>query len=585
LLVVAGRWGVMMDEQARRLLDAVGSVLGELDVEIVIDRVLESARELTGARYVALGVLDCTRRELERFITRGIEEHTRAELGALPQGRGVLGELILDPVPLRLAEVGQHPHSYGFPVGHPPMHSFLGVPILIGGVPFGSLYLTEKAGGAPFTDADEESATTLARFAAVAIDHARRYTGAAARRDELARSVAALQATTEIARAVGGETDLEHILELVAKRGRALVGARTVLIELVSGNELVVAAVAGDRPAGLIAERMVLAGSVASAALRTRTTQRLEAEVNRARFYQYGVGRHGVSADTGMVVPLIFHNEAYGVLVVVDRLNDGPEFTVEDQRLLEAFAMSAATAVATARTVASELRRQRLAAAEGERGRWARELHDETLQSLAALRVALSTAHRIGGVQVLGDAVCQAIEDLDDGIANLRSLVTDLRPVILDDLGLHAAIEALCERASHRGLEIDRSIELAYEQGREPMRHTPELEIAAYRIVQEALTNATKHGHAKRAVIELVETEATVELTVGDDGDGFDPAASTTGFGLLGMRERVELLAGAIQIESSPGNGTTLTATLPVQHRPGESAAETHHALRPTGTP
>ena len=573
-----------MDEQARGVLDAAGSVLGELDLEIVIDRVLESARELTGARYAALGVLDCTRTELERFITVGVDKHARAEIGVLPRGRGVLGELILDPVPLRLADVGQHPHSYGFPLGHPPMHSFLGVPILIGGVPFGSLYLTEKAGGGQFTDADEESVTTLARFAGVAIDHARRYTGAAARGDELARSVAALQATTEIARDVGGETDLELILELVAKRGRALVGARTVLIELVSGNELVVAAVAGDRPAGLIGERMVLADTVASAALRTRATQRLEAEVNRARFYQHGVGKHGVSAHTGMVVPLIFQNEAYGVLVVVDRLHDGPAFTAEDQGLLEAFAMSAATAVATARMVASELRRQRLAAAEGERGRWGRELHDETLQSLAALRVALSKAHRIGGVQVLGDAVVQAIEDLDDGISNLRSLVTDLRPVTLDDLGLAAAIEALCERASHHGLEIDRSIELAYEQGREPTRHTPELETAAYRIVQEALTNATKHGHAKRAVIELLETEATVELTVRDDGDGFDPAASTTGFGLLGMRERVELLAGAIQVESSPGNGTTLTASLPVQRRSGQAATSTPHPLRRTGT-
>jgi signal transduction histidine kinase len=147
-----------------------------------------------------------------------------------------------------------------------------------------------------------------------------------------------------------------------------------------------------------------------------------------------------------------------------------------------------------------------------------------------------------------------------------------------------AAIEALCERASDHGLEIDRSIELAYEQGREPARHTPELETAAYRIIQEALTNATKHGQAKRAVIELLETDATVELTVRDDGHGFDPAASTTGFGLRGMSERVELLAGAIHVESSPGHGTTLTASFPVQRRSGEAAAATQHPPRRTGT-
>jgi signal transduction histidine kinase len=285
-----------------------------------------------------------------------------------------------------------------------------------------------------------------------------------------------------------------------------------------------------------------------------------------------------------MVVPLIFHDEAYGVLIVVDRLHDGPEFTAEDQGLLEAFAVSAATAVATARTVASELHRQRLAAAEGERGRWARELHDETLQSLAALRVALAMAHRSGGVQVLDDAVGQAIEDLDDGISNLRSLVTDLRPVALDDLGLAAAIEVLCDRASRHGLEIDRSIELAYEQGREPTRHTSELETAIYRSIQEALTNASKHGQAKRAVVETRETATTVELTVRDDGHGFDPAISTTGFGLLGMRERVELLAGAIQVESSLGKGTKVTASFPVRRRAAEAAAATQHPLRRTGT-
>ena len=170
---------------------------------------------------------------------------------------------------------------------------------------------------------------------------------------------------------------------------------------------------------------------------------------------------------------------------------------------MEAFATSAATAVATARAAASELQRQRLAAAEAERGRWARELHDETLQSLAGLRFSLSTASRKGDPEALEQAVGDAIEHLDDGIANLRALVTDLRPAALDQLGLEAALAALCERASRHGLQIDSSIELAYEQGRQPTRHTPELETAIYRIIQEALTNASKHGHATRAVIEI----------------------------------------------------------------------------------
>ena len=566
------------------MLEIAGSVLGELDLDIVVDRVLWSARELTGAQYAALGVLSESRMELDRFITVGIDEEVRAVIGALPRGRGVLGELIRNPVALRLAEVGEHPRSYGFPLGHPPMHSFLGVPVLVNEVPFGSLYLTEKAGGGQFTDEDEESATALAQFAGLAIDHARRYTGATARGEELARNVAALQATTEITHAVAGATDVDVILGLVAKRGRALVSARALLIEIVSGAELVVAAAAGERPDGLIGQRIALADTVASAALRTRSTHRLEVELNRARFDQHGLGRRGVSADAGLVVPLIFHNQTYGVLIALDRLHDGPKFTAEDQALLEAFATSAATAVATAQTAASELQRQRLAAAEAERGRWARELHDETLQSLAGLRLSLSTARRKGGVDVLAQAVSQAIDDLEDGIANLRTLVTDLRPAALDQLGLAAALDALCERAGRGGLEIDSSIELAYEQGLEATRHTPELETALYRIIQEALTNASKHGHATRAVIEIEENAAAVELRVRDDGDGFDPAHRTSGFGLLGIRERVQLLHGTVRITSSPGDGTSIEASFPVQRRAAVSAAAEPHPIRSTGT-
>jgi signal transduction histidine kinase len=572
-----------MEEQARSLLDVAGSVLGDLDLDVVIDQVLEAARELTGARYAALGVLSASRLELDRFITVGIDEDARRKIGALPRGRGVLGELIRNPVALRLSDVGTHPRSYGLPLGHPPMQTFLGVPVLAGGVPFGSLYLTEKTGGGEFTEADEESAMTLARFAGVAIDHARRYTDAAARGEELARTVAELRATTEITRAVAGMTDLEAILELVAKRGRALVSARALFIELVNDNGLVVAAAAGERPAGVIGEQVALADTVASAALRTGTTQRLDDELNRVRFDQHGLGRLGVSAEAGMVVPLVFHNQAYGVLIALDRLQEGPAFNAEDQELLEAFATSAASAVSTARTAASELHSQRLAAAEGERGRWARELHDETLQSLAGVQISLSAARRPGGSRLLEGAVGQAVEDLKETISNLRSLVTDLRPAALDHLGLGAAIEALCERAGRHGLQIDSALDLAYEQGREPTRHAPELETAIYRIIQEALTNATKHGHAKRAVIETSESLTTVDLIVRDDGDGFDPDASTAGFGLLGMRERVGLLNGSVLVESSPGAGTTVTASFPPQRRPAHVTAATH-PLRRTGT-
>lgn len=557
----------MIDRTTQGILEIARSVLAELDLEEVLDRVLESARDLTEARYAALGVLNESRTELSRFLTRGIDETAHAAIGALPRGRGVLGALISDPAPLRLQDVGRHPRSYGFPAGHPPMHTFLGVPILVGGMPFGNLYLTEKAGGAQFSDVDEEAVAVLAEFAGVAIDHARRYTGASERRDELERTVAALEATTQIARAVGGETDLEVILELVAKRGRALVSARALLIELKQRSELVVAAGAGELPAGLVGQSVALADTVASHAMRTGRTQRLEDELNRARFDEHGLGRLGLQAAGGLAVPLVFRGSTYGVLLALDRLHDGPAFSSEDQRLLEAFAASAASAVATAQSIASEHSRQRLAAAESERKRWARELHDETLQSLSALRIGLSSAGRSERPDALPQAVVQAVGQLEEAIANLRALITDLRPAALDELGVQAALEGLAERSLRHGLDVDMSIELADERDIQASRHPPEVETAIYRIVQEALTNASKHGAAKRAVVEISEQDATVHLSVRDDGAGFDPDAETDGFGLLGMRERVELLGGRLLLDSTPGNGTTITASIPVQQR------------------
>ena len=557
-----------MNDASRGILDVAKSVLSELDLDVVLDRVLAAAREMTGARYAALGVLAESRTELARFIATGIDEQARAEIGALPRGRGVLGELIANPTSLRVAEVGEHPRSYGFPQGHPPMHTFLGVPILIGDTPYGNLYLTEKQGGQQFTEADEQAVITLAELAGLAIDHARRYTGASERRDELERTVATLDATTQISRAVGGETNLNVILELVAKRGRALVNARMLVIELLQQGSLTVAAGAGELPAGLIGRQVPKGASASSTALRTHHAQRLEEPLTRARFEEHGLGTLGVHASGGLIVPLIFQNHAHGVLVAVDRLYGGPRFSAEDQRLLEAFAASAATAVATAQSVAAERQSQRLAAAEGERQRWARELHDDTLQSLSALRVGLSTAKRSNRPEALDQAVTNAIEQIEEGITNLRALITDLRPASLDELGAAAAIHALAERTMRHGIDVDVSIELAYEHGSGQPRHTPELETAMYRIVQEALTNATKHGNAKRAVVEIHEHDGEIRVSVRDDGCGFDPGHDTDGFGLLGMRERAQLLAGTLRIASAPGEGTIVTASFPSQRLP-----------------
>jgi signal transduction histidine kinase len=555
-----------MDQPTRAALDVARNVLAELDVELVLKRVLESARSLTGATYAALGVLDGSQTQLGRFLTVGVDEPTRRLIGPLPTGRGVLGELIRHPTPLRLADLGRHPHSYGFPVGHPPMKTFLGVPVLVAGQAFGNLYLTEKQGELEFSEEDLEAASLLAEFAGVAIDHARRYSGVEARRTELEHTVSALDATIQIARALGGETDLGAILELVAKRGRALVSARALVIELRRGEELELAAGAGELPADLVGRRVDLKDTVASTALRARRSQHLSDAQNRARFEQHGLGNLGLQAKEGLVVPMMFRDHAYGVLVAVDQLETGT-FSPEEQRLLEAFAASAATAVATAQSAADERRLQRLGAAEAERSRWARELHDDTLQGLGVLRLTLAAAQRDGRPEAIAAAVGQALEQLGTDISSLRALITDLRPAALDQLGIEAAVLALIDRVKSLGLDIDVSVDMAYEQGRASTRYISELETAVYRIVQEALTNATKHGRAKRAVVEIHEDERSVRVVVRDDGHGFDPIQDSSGFGLPGMRERAELLGGTLSIESAAGQGTTVSALLPVRRR------------------
>ena len=557
---------------ALEVLELAPEILSDLDLDEVLTRVLEAARKISGATYAALGVLDESRAELERFITVGVDEETRRRIGELPRGRGVLGELIEHPVPLRLAAVGSHPHSYGLPPEHPKMETFLGVPVTVGSRPFGNLYLTEKRDGEQFTEQDEQTVVLLAKLAGVAIDHARRYSGLDARHTELRHTADALDASLQIARALGGQTDLEAVLTLVAKRGRALVSARALVIEHEQDGKMVIVAGAGELPTGLIGQCVDLEDSLASAALRTGTTLRLEDDANMARFERHGLGHVGVRASAGLVVPLVFRGEAHGVLIAVDRVRDGPSFTREDQRLLEAFTASAATAVATAETVEAERRRQCLAATEQERARWARELHDETLQSLASLRLGLAVQLRDADPTPITNAVREAVAQLELEIGNLRSLITDLRPAVLDDLGAEEAINDLAERARSRGLEVDLSIDLAYEQGRRPERHVDELETGIYRIVQEALTNAVKHGAARQVVVEIEENQTTVRVTVRDDGNGFDATAKTNGFGLIGMHERAELMGGTLEIETAPGQGTMVRAVLPARQRHAQIA-------------
>jgi signal transduction histidine kinase len=546
-------------DRLSRLLDAGRGLMSELQIESVLDRLLEIARELTGARFAALGVLDADRVELARFITRGVDDVTHRAIGDLPRGRGILGVLIREPTPLRLDDVMSDPRSYGFPVNHPPMHSFLGVPVVIRGEAWGNLYLTEKEGGGQFDEADEAAVMVLADWAAIAIENARLYSSLETRSSELERAVRGFEATAAIAQALGTETDLDRVLELVVKRARALVEARSVLVLLRDEDDLVLAAAAGQVTQGAGDRRIPVAGSTTGEVLETERPRRIDDVELQLRIPAERLGV--LDASVALLVPLVYRGRALGVLAAFDRLSGEHGFSSDDEHVMRTFAANAATAVATARTVEAQRLRHSLQAAEAERRRWARELHDETLQALGGLNVLLKSAARSSDPEVLRGAIGDATEHVTREIDNLRAIITELRPAALDELGLAPALSTLVQRvATASGLEIATAIEV-------DRRLAEEQETVAYRVVQEALSNVVKHAEATHVDVSVRSDNGELHIEVADDGRGFDPAAPRSGFGLVGMRERIDLAGGRLAI-ASDGPGTRVEVVLPAQARP-----------------
>jgi signal transduction histidine kinase len=560
--VVAHDRPLLTEEQLVRLLEVGRALVSELDLEAVLEQVLLTARELTGARYAALGILDEDKRELERFLTIGIDDETRRMIGPLPRGHGVLGELIRTPQPLRLPDVTEHPRSYGFPLGHPSMTTFLGVPVTVRGEAFGNLYLTDKAGGEEFTEGDEQLVVVLSEWAAVAIDNARLYEHVERRRLELERVVRGLEATAAISRAVGFETELDRVLELIVKRGRAMSEARSFIVLLQHDDLLRVEACAGEIVHDVVGTTIPVEGSLAGAVATTGTGQHVPDLGARVG---HGLDAIAPGARSVVVVPLGFRGRARGVLIALDRMRDELPFDVEDEHLLASFAASAAIAIATAQSVEAERLRHSMRASEEERARWARELHDETLQELGALKVMLDAARQTQSAERMAAAIETSVGQIELSIRNLQALITELRPAALDQIGLTPALEALVKRVSATsGLAIDSELTLDAGQG----RLDAEVERTVYRLVQESLTNVIKHAGAAHVRVEVGESGGLIGLSIADDGEGFDQAQVNAGFGLVGMQDRVALVGGKVSIESAPGEGTTVCAEVPAKRLP-----------------
>ncbi len=369
---------------------------------------------------------------------------------------------------------------------------------------------------------------------------------------DLARSVGRLEAFAEIARAVGGETDLERVLSLILAHGREIVSARTLVIYLPDGGEL--AAVSGSAKRSESQPRLPLDGSLAGQVLLTGHPRRVGANADPSQLRQLAP-----DATEAILVPLVFRGEPLGVLAGINHAGEDA-FDDEDEQLLMSVAASAATAVATARSVAAARLRLSLEAADQARGRWARELHDETLQGLTGVRMVLSAGLARDDPSALRRAADTADAHLGDEVRKLRDLIAELRPAALDDLGLGPAIESLAKRqAAIGGFVVD--VEVDLESGRRLARDT---ETAIYRIVQEALSNAVKHARADGVTLRVGEHDDRVEVVVEDDGRGFDPAGVRAGFGLTGMRERALLAGGRLNVASADGGPTCVTAVLPL---------------------
>ncbi len=509
---------------------------GSLDE--ILTGLVESARHVLRARYAALGVLAKDGRSLERFITSGVTADERRDIGPEPTGRGILGLLISDPRPVRIDDLAADPRACGMPPRHPPMTTFLGVPVQHGGEVFGNLYLTDKQGPGGFSETDERIALTLAAQAAVAITNQRRLTAESRARGQL-------ESVHEVAGALLATVELGELLPLIVRRAQSLCGA-TVAVGL-GDHALSFPVAVGDESVHLGGLSTPTAPDACAAELR-RLLPGTDVDV-----HPLGVegGRRGVLAavsrapidDAARYTLSLFARQATVALANAEAYEAERRRLGESARLQAAEARAAFTAEAMQRAIDAQ---------EAERARIARELHDEAGQSLTALALALRMLD--GHVDDTGRERLAELRHMVNGISgSLRTLATELRPSGLREHGLASAIERQAARATEAsGIEIDTVVSGEFGDLPDPVQ------VALLRMVQEAITNVVRHSRARRASVLVSRRHEHLRAVVEDDGQGFDPAAPTDRLGLAGIRERVGLLGGELRIESSPGEGTAV---------------------------
>jgi signal transduction histidine kinase len=548
-------------ERLRLLLDAVVVIAADLDLDSVLARIVEVASRLAGAKYAALGVLGAgPERRLRAFVTHGLTTHQHTTIGDLPRGHGLLGLIIDRPEPLRLHDLTADPKSYGFPPHHPPMHSFLGVPIRIRDKVFGNLYLTEKVGEDDFTEQDEAIVVALAAAAGVVIENARLY-------EEAARRERWLAATAEITGLLLASRSRDDALRTVADRAREIARADLGCVVLRhSDTELELQIVSGLPPTAVVDELLPMDRTLAGLVISTGEPLVVDDVASDDRLAEDLVERQGwPMMGPAIVVPLRTSSGIQGALTLAWSREKLRNFHEVDVRLPQGFAEQAALALEVDQ---ARVDQGRLAVFE-DRDRIGRDLHDLVIQRLFAIGLNLeNTARMLGEQPQLAGRVSTAVDDLDSTIKDIRRSIFALGASQASEASgasddVRRTVTDLVDRAA-RALKFRPTLQFL---GPVNAAVTPSVSPHLSAVLGEALSNVVRHADADevRVVLDAGHGE-TVCLTVQDNGQGIPVGVARSG--LTNMDQRARALGGTCTVESAPGAGTTVLWTVPSKRPP-----------------
>jgi two-component system, NarL family, sensor histidine kinase DevS len=533
-------------DRVRALLDAVVAVGSDLDLEVVLRRIVEAAVTLVDARYGAMGVIGEGSRLVE-FVPVGVDEEQIAKIHHWPEGRGLLGELIANPRPLRLPDMSAHPRSFGFPAGHPPMKTFLGAPVRIRDEVFGNLYLTEKAGGAEFDEEDEAVLVALGAAAGVAIGNARLY-------EEARRQQQWLRASAEVTHRLLSGADATEVLALVTGQALEMSGADLVVLALPegAGAHLVIEHAAGAAAEEAVGLVLPISASVSGIVLNTGKPLSLDDFTGDERVAQ--AAREHLHLGPAVVFPLGAPGNVRGILTAGRRPGSMPMAPAAVEMLFS-FAAQAGVALELA---AHRRDVERFAVFE-DRDRIARDLHDQVIQRLYATGMSLQGVCARLGESETGQRVSGAVDALDETIMQIRSAIFSLhaRPGG-DDTGLRAQIVGVVDQAAGTlgfgpALRMSGLLDDV----------TDEVGEHLLSVLREALSNAARHANAGKVDV-MVEAGPELILVVRDNGIGITTGAGRRS-GLANMAERAEMLGGTVRVAPAEGGGTRLEWRVPLQ--------------------